>query len=155
MHTYQAEVEWQRAESEAFVDRRYSRLHVLRFDAGVEWAGSSSPQVVPLPFSDASAVDPEETFVASLASCHMLWFLDLAARAGWVVDHYDDEAEGQMARNAEGRMAMTVVTLRPRVRFGGDQPPTSAEVKDLHHRAHESCFIANSVKTEVRCEPRF
>ena len=155
MHTYQAEVEWQRAESEAFVDRRYSRLHVLRFDAGVEWAGSSSPQVVPLPFSDASAVDPEETFVASLASCHMLWFLDLAARAGWVVDHYDDEAEGQMARNAEGRMAMTVVTLRPRVRFGGDQPPTPAEVKDLHHRAHESCFIANSVKTEVRCEPRF
>ena len=155
MHTYQAEVEWQRAESEAFVDRRYSRLHVLRFDAGVEWAGSSSPQVVPLPFSDASAVDPEETFVASLASCHMLWFLDLAARAGWVVDHYGDEAEGQMARNAEGRMAMTVVTLRPRVRFGGDQPPTPAEVKDLHHRAHESCFIANSVKSEVRCEPRF
>lgn len=154
MHTYQAQVEWQRAESEAFVDKRYSRRHVLRFDGGLEFAGSSSPHVVPLPYSDAGAVDPEEAFVGSLASCHMLWFLDLAARAGWVVDHYDDEAEGQMARNAEGRVAMTVVTLRPRVRFGGQRQPTPAEVDDLHHRAHESCFIANSVKTEVRCEPR-
>ena len=155
MHLYQAQVEWQRAEGEAYVDKRYSRRHLLRFDGGAEWAGSSSPHVVPLPFSDASAVDPEETFVASLASCHMLWFLDLAARAGWVVDHYGDEAEGQMARNAEGRVAMTVVTLRPRLRFGGQRQPTPAEVNELHHRAHESCFIANSVKTEVRCEPRY
>ena len=154
MHTYQAQVEWQRGESEAFVDNRYSRRHTLRFDGGAEFAGSSSPQVVPLPYSDASAVDPEETFVASLASCHMLWFLSLAGKAGHVVDHYDDEAEGQMARNAQGRVAMTVVTLRPRVRFGGQRQPTPAELQQLHHEAHESCFIANSVKTEVRCEPR-
>lgn len=153
-HKYQAQVEWQRGVGEAFIDNRYSRRHTLRFDGGLEFAGSSSPQVVPLPFSDASAVDPEETFVASLASCHMLWFLNLAGNAGFVVDHYDDQAEGQMARNAQGRIAMTVVTLRPRVRFGGARQPGPAELNQLHHAAHDACFIANSVKTEVRCEPR-
>lgn len=154
MHLYQAQVEWKRQEGEVFVDNRYSRRHALRFDGGVEFAGSASPHVVPLPYSDASAVDPEEAFVASLASCHMLWFLNLAATAGFVVEHYDDQAEGQMARNAQGRMAMTVVTLRPRVRFGGSRHPSPDELDRLHHQAHESCFIANSVKTDVRCESR-
>lgn len=153
-HKYQAQVEWQRGEGEAFVDNHYSRRHLLRFDGGAEFAGSSSPQVVPVPSSDASAVDPEEMFVASLASCHMLWFLSLAGDAGFVVDHYDDRAEGQMARNAQGRIAMTVVTLRPHVRFGDARQPSAAELSQLHHAAHEACFIANSVKTEVLCEPR-
>ena len=109
-------------------------------------------QVVPLPMSDAAAVDPEEAFVASLSSCHLLWFLDIACRAGWVVDDYDDAADGVMAKNADGRLAMTVVTLRPRVRFAGVQP-SREQVEALHHRAHEACFIASSVRTEVRCEP--
>ena len=154
MHTYLAQVQWQRGEHEAFTDNRYSRKHLLRFDGGAEWAGSSSPHVVPSPLSDASAVDPEETFVASLASCHMLWFLSLAAKHGYRVDRYEDAAEGVMARNDQGRTAMTVVTLRPRVSLGGDRQPTPQQLEQLHHEAHESCFIANSVKTDVRCEPR-
>jgi organic hydroperoxide reductase OsmC/OhrA len=93
-------------------------------------------------------------FVASLASCHMLWFLDLASRAGWRVDAYDDDALGTMARTADGTLAMTQVTLRPRVVFGGERVPGEAELQALHHRAHAECFIANSVRTDVRCEPR-
>jgi organic hydroperoxide reductase OsmC/OhrA len=108
--------------------------------------------VVPLPWSDAAAVDPEEAFVAALSSCHMLWFLSIAARQGWCVDRYRDAAEGVMARDAQGRMAMTLVTLRPEVRFGGAQP-TPEQLHAMHHEAHAECFIANSVKTEVRCEP--
>jgi organic hydroperoxide reductase OsmC/OhrA len=154
MHTYFAQVLWQRGAGEVFTDNRYSRRHRLQFDGGAEWVGSSSPLVVPLPLSDASAVDPEETFVASLASCHMLWFLSLAAKHGWQVDRYDDAAQGVMAKNDQGRMAMTVVTLRPQVAFGGDERPTPQQLAQLHHEAHDSCYIANSVRTEVRCEPR-
>ena len=106
-----------------------------------------------LPSSDAAAVDPEEAFVASLSSCHLLWFLDIACRAGWVVDDYRDEASGVLARNPDGRAAMTLVTLRPQVRFGGDHQPDAAEIHQLHEQAHAACFIANSVKTELRCEP--
>ena len=104
--------------------------------------------------SDPAGVDPEEAFVASLASCHMLWFLSLAAERGWRVDAYDDAASGVLGRNGQGRLAMTVVTLRPRVAFGGASQPARDEIEALHHRAHEACFIANSVLTEVRCEPR-
>ena len=154
MHTYQAQVLWQRQPGEPFTDNRYSRRHLLRFDGGAEVAGSSSPLVVPLPYSDASAVDPEEAFVSALASCHMLWFLNLAALQGFCVDHYDDTAEGVMARDAHGRMAMAVVTLRPQVTFAESKRPTFDQVQALHHQAHTSCYIANSVKTEVRCEPR-
>jgi len=154
MSQYSAQVVWQRQPSEAFVDNRYSRRHGLNFDGGAAWAGSSSPHVVPLPMSDASAVDPEELFVASLASCHMLWFLSLAAAAGYCVDEYADEAVGEMAHNAEGQMAMTVVTLRPRVMFGGSKQPHAADLAQLHHEAHAACYIAHSVRTEVRCEPR-
>ena len=152
MSTYTARITWQR-QDQAFADRRYSRRHAWHFDGGLTVPGSSSPQVVPLPYSDASAVDPEEAFVASLSSCHLLWFLDLACRAGWVVDDYDDAADGVMAKNAEDRLAMTVVTLRPHVRFAGDNRPDAAEIHRLHHAAHEACFIANSVRSEVRCEP--
>jgi len=153
MSRYTAQLLWTRGE-QPFTDRRYSRAHRLRFDGGVELPASSSPQVVPVPGSDPSAVDPEELFVASLSSCHMLWFLDLACRDGWCVDHYEDEADGVLARDAEGRQAMTEVTLRPRVRFAGDRRPDADAVAALHHRAHAACFIANSVRTDVRCEPR-
>jgi organic hydroperoxide reductase OsmC/OhrA len=152
MSSYQATIEWHR-HSDVFTDNRYSRRHTMAFDGGAVWAGSSSPQVVAEPMSDASAVDPEESFVASLSSCHMLWFLDIARRAGWLVNSYRDEAVGVMARNAQGHMAMTLVTLNPAVEFGGDKQPDVVELNRLHHQAHADCFIANSVKTEVRCVP--
>jgi organic hydroperoxide reductase OsmC/OhrA len=151
---YGAQVRWQREAGEAFVDQRYHRRHAIAFDGGAEVPGSSSPSVVPLPFSDPTAVDPEEMFVASLATCHMLWFLSLAARAGHVVDRYEDAPEGVMTKNAEGRLWMSRVTLRPAVAFGGVRRPDDDELQALHHAAHEACFIANSVKSEVRCEPR-
>lgn len=154
MAQYIAEISWHR-DGQDFLSNRYSRRHLLRFDGGIEVVGSSSPHVVPLPYSDASAVDPEEAFVASLSSCHMLWFLSIAAKRKFCVDAYTDNAKGVMDKNADGKMAMTVVTLRPKVTFSGDQLPTQAQVEELHHQAHEECFIANSVKTEVRCEPVF
>ena len=152
-HEYGAQVQWQRAPHEAFTDNRYSRKHSLHFDGGSEVPGSSSPSVVPLPMSDAAAVDPEEAFVASLAACHMLWFLSLAAQQGHVVDNYRDAAFGVMTKNTAGKLWMSNVTLRPEVRFGGERQPSAEAVLQLHHRAHEECFIANSVKSEVRCEP--
>lgn len=152
---YTAQVLWQRSPLEAFNDNRYSRRHTIRFDGGVELPASSSPSVVPLPLSDASAVDPEEMFVASLSSCHMLWFLSLAAAAGHRVESYEDAAVGTMDRNVEGRLAMTLVRLRPRVTFvPGTAGADAAALQALHHQAHLKCFIANSVKTEVVCEPR-
>ena len=154
MSEYTAHVSWQRGPLEGFTDNRYSRRHVLRFDGGAVVAGSSSPSVVPLPLSDASAVDPEEMFVASLASCHMLWFLSLAAKQGLTVDRYEDDAAGTLQRRADGRLAMTSVTLRPRVHVLGEDQPTTAELRALHDAAHEACFIANSVTTTVHCEPR-
>jgi organic hydroperoxide reductase OsmC/OhrA len=153
MATYTAEILWQRGADEPFVDNRYRRRHLLRFDGGVEVPASSSPHVVPLPLSDAAAVDPEEAFVASLASCHLLWFLSLAAKEGYCVDRYADAASGVLAKNAEGKLAMTLVTLRPDVAFSGAKRPTRAELDALHHAAHEACFIASSVKSEVRVEP--
>jgi organic hydroperoxide reductase OsmC/OhrA len=154
MSHYTAEILWQR-DGQVFTDKRYSRRHRLRFDGGVELAGSSSPQVVPVPYSDAAAVDPEEAFVASLSSCHLLWFLDIACRRGFCVERYADAAEGVMAHNPEGKLAMTVVTLHPQVEFSGERQPDRDAIVAMHHEAHGACFIANSVKTDVRCEPRF
>jgi organic hydroperoxide reductase OsmC/OhrA len=152
MAQYTAEILWLRGE-QPFTDNRYSRRHLLRFDGGVEVPGSSSPHVVPLPMSDASAVDPEEAFVSSLSSCHMLWFLSIAARRKFRVDRYFDAAVGTMGKDAAGREALLTVTFRPDVRFSGASIPTPEEIAEMHHEAHEECFIANSVKTEVRCEP--
>ncbi|MFS8144214.1 OsmC family protein [Rhizobium sp. BR 249] len=152
MATYGATIAWER-NGETFTDNRYSRAHRWTFDGGVEVRASSSSHVVPLPYSAEDAVDPEEAFVASLSSCHMLWFLSISAKQGFCVDGYTDAAEGVMEKNAEGRLAMTVVTLRPHVVFSGDKRPSLSELEALHHRAHEECFIANSVKTEVRCIP--
>ena len=151
-HHYTAQILWQR-DGRDFAGNRYSRRHLMRFDGGAQVTGSSSPHVVPLPYSDPAGVDPEEAFVASLSSCHMLWFLSIAANGGYCVDRYIDNAQGVMARNAAGKMAMTRVTLRPQVVFSGEKRPTREQLEELHHRAHEECFIANSVTTEVRCEP--
>ena len=155
MSEYTAEILWQRAPHEDFAANRYSRRHEMRFDGGAVVAGSSSPHSVPLPMSDASAVDPEEAFVASLSSCHMLWFLAIAAKRRFCVDRYFDAAVGVMEKNPQGKVAVTRVTLRPEVVFSGERLPTRTEIEHLHHTAHDECYIANSVKTEVVCEPVF
>jgi organic hydroperoxide reductase OsmC/OhrA len=152
MSEYVATVEWNRNEA-IFIDSRYSRAHVWRFDGGLEVEGSASPHNVPLPFSSETAVDPEEAFVASLSSCHMLQFLYLAAKAGYCVDRYLDHAVGILAKNSDNKLAMTEVTLRPEVSYSGHQLPSLEDEARLHHQAHEDCFIANSVKTTVYCRP--
>ena len=152
MAEYTATVQWQR-QNAAFTDNQYSRAHLWRFDGGVAVPASSSPHVVPVPFSDPANVDPEEAFVAALASCHMLWFLSIAAKKRFVVDSYSDEAVGIMEQNSAGRLAITRVTLRPTIVFAGANLPTEAQIAQIHHLAHESCFIANSVKTEVVVAP--
>lgn len=151
---HKVEVRWSRGEA-VFTDNRYSRGHTWHFDGGVEVPASSSPHVVRVPYSVAAAVDPEEAFVAAISSCHMLWFLSLAADAGFRVDQYLDEAVGVMGKNAAGKTAVTRVTLQPRVTFSGAKLPARAEIDELHHKAHEECFIANSVTTEILCEPVF
>ena len=152
MSHYVATVAWTRGE-QPFTDGKYSRGHVWRFDGGIEVPAASSPHVVKPPLSPLDAIDPEEAFVASLSSCHMLFFLDFARRAGFRVDSYEDNAEGVLAKGPDGKMAMTVVTLKPHAAFSGDKRPTAADLEELHHKSHEACFIANSVKTEVRVEP--
>ncbi len=149
---YRAVITWQR-NGAVFTDHRYSRAHRWTFDGGVEVPASASPHVVPLPHSVEAAVDPEEAFVAALASCHMLWFLSLAAGRGFVIESYRDEATGVLAEDERGKLAMTRVTLRPAVSFAGGRRPSAAEYDALHAAAHAECFIANSVKTDVRCEP--
>lgn len=153
MANHTATVSWQRGNA-AFIDNRYTRQHVWHFDGGIEVKASASPHVVPLPMSTAEAVDPEEAFVASLSSCHMLWFLSLAAKKGFIVDTYTDEAVGEMGPNPEGRIAMLRVTLKPNVSFAAGAAPDVETHERLHEAAHHQCFIANSVKTEVRCEAR-
>jgi organic hydroperoxide reductase OsmC/OhrA len=152
MSTYTATVRWTRDPSTDFAKGQYSRAHEWAFDGGVTVPASPSPHVVPAPWSDPRGVDPEEAFVASLSSCHMLFFVDLARRAGLVVDSYIDEAQGVIEKRADGKMWMSRVTLHPRVTWGGDEQPDETAIADLHHRAHEACFIANSVTTEVTIE---
>jgi organic hydroperoxide reductase OsmC/OhrA len=147
-HEYRATVRWKR-DGAAFTDQKYSRGHLWRFDGGVEVPASSAPSSVPLPYSRADAVDPEEAFVASLSSCHMLFFLFLAAKAGFVVDFYEDNAVGVMAKNERGKLYVSKVTLDPKIAFAGDKRPSPVEIAELHRRSHEECFIANSVRTEV------
>lgn len=153
MHTYTATVLWNRAADAPFKDNKYSRAHEWRFDGGTVVPASSSPLSVRVPMSNPAAVDPEEALVAALSSCHMLFFLSYAAAGGFVIDRYEDEALGEMGKNAKGAMAMVTVRLRPKITWVGAAP--SAEQLDaLHHRAHESCYIANSVTAEVLVESR-
>ena len=152
-HTYTAETIWERGE-QVFSDNRYSRKHILRFDGGVSVAGSSSPLVVPVPLSDPQAVDPEEMLVSSLSSCHMLFFLSLAAKSGFVVDSYHDSAIGIMTPDEGRKYWMSSVTLQPKVVFSGTRTPSAEQVAHLHHAAHEQCYIANSVRTDIQVRPQ-
>ena len=154
MAEYVAQVSWSRQADENFVDNCYSRAHKWSFDGGVTIPASSSPHIVPSPFSVETHVDPEEAFVASLSSCHMLFFLSIAAKRRFVVEHYNDEAVGRMETDASGRMSMTTVLLRPQVSFVGKKQPTFEELEHMHHQSHQQCFIANSVKTNVVTEVR-
>ena len=148
MSAYTATIRWTRKADGDFAKGQYSRAHEWGFDGGLTVPASPSPHIVPAPWNDPTGVDPEEAFVASLSSCHMLFFVDLARRAGLIVDSYTDEAEGILEKRTDGKMAMTRVTLRPQITWGSTVPDDAA-VADLHHRAHEACFIANSVNTEV------
>ena len=151
MHKYEARVSWSRGASEKFTDNRYSRAHEWSFDGGITLKASSSPSVVPLPLSAADAVDPEEALVASVSSCHMLYFLFFAAKRGLVIDSYVDNASGVLEKNAAGKMAMSRITLRPAIAFAG-AAPSAADLDALHHAAHDECFIANSLKSEIVVE---
>lgn len=152
MSKYNVRITWER-DNQLFTDNRYKRSHEWHFDGGEVVPASSSPEVVPVPLSDPAAVDPEEAFVASLSSCHMLWFLSIAAKRGFIVDHYRDEAEGLMEKDDSGKLAITAVTLYPEVSFVSGSAPDKRENADLHHAAHEKCFIANSVRTEIFINP--
>lgn len=146
--TYAATIEWARRGA-VFTDNRYSRGHRWEFDGGVEVPASASPHSVPLPLSVAEAVDPEEAFVASVASCHMLWFLSIAAQQGHVVESYRDAATATLGRDGSGQLAILDVYLRPAVEFGAGSDPGAAGLAALHHAAHARCFIANSIKATI------
>jgi organic hydroperoxide reductase OsmC/OhrA len=147
-HQYRATVKWER-DGSAFTDQRYSRGHSWSFDGGITVPASSSPLSVRLPYSVAEAVDPEEAFVAAVASCHMLTFLYVAAKQGFVVDAYADDAVGEMTKNERGKMWVSKVILAPSIMFTGEKRPSPEQLDELHHLAHEECYIANSVKSEV------
>ncbi len=148
MSQHKAIVSWKNPGPD-FLKGRYSREHTWTFDGGLTVAASASPSVVPPPMSNPANIDPEEAFVASISSCHMLTFLYLAGRQGFMIDSYDDEAVGAMSKGANGTPWVSAVTLNPRIVYGGAKRPSAAEEEHLHHLAHEQCFIANSIKTEV------
>jgi len=148
MKRFDARVTWERA-AQPVLDGRYSRAHAWRFDGGLSVPASSSPLSVPLPMSDPAAVDPEEALVAAASSCHMLFFLSIAAQRGFVVERYDDAARGLLGANAGGRMAMVRIELRPDIAFAGERQPGAQEIAAIHHLAHERCYIANSLATEI------
>ena len=148
MAEYKAIIKWQRTSLD-FLKGRYSREHTWSFDGGVTVPASASPHVVPTPWSNPACVDPEEAYVASLSSCHMLTFLFLAAKQGFQIDSYEDETVGLMTKNEKGVPWISSVTLNPKIVYSGNKVPTPAEQEHLHHLAHEQCFIANSVKTEI------
>ena len=152
MSEYSAKIVWKRQPEEAFSDNKYSRGHSWKFDGGAVVAASSAPSIVPAPYSVEANVDPEEAFIASLSSCHMLFFLAIARKRGFVIDQYIDNPTGIMEKDAEGKISITKVTLRPQVTFSGDKQPTMEKLEQMHHQAHEQCFIANSVKTQVVIE---
>jgi organic hydroperoxide reductase OsmC/OhrA len=151
MAEYAATISWERGGS-AFVDGDYTRAHAWSFDGGLTVAASASPHIVPLPHSKPENVDPEEAFVASLSSCHMLFFLSIASRRGFVVDHYRDSAVGYLEKDGNGKLAMMRVVLRPEAAYSGNKLPDARQIESIHHQAHEQCFIANSVKTLIVTE---
>lgn len=152
MSEYQAKIIWNRDKGEPFIDNKYSRGHQWEFDGGTIVPASSSPHIVPLPYSVEANVDPEEAFIATLSSCHMLVFLGIAAKKRFIVDAYTDNPLGVMEKSDDGKVWITKVILRPTIEFSGDRQPTLEQIEKLHHLSHEQCFIANSVKTEVVVE---
>lgn len=152
MAEHKATIQW-RKNSPDFLRGKYSREHTWTFDGGVTVPASSSPSVVPVPYSNPAAVDPEEAFVAAVSSCHMLSFLYLACKQGFEIEAYTDEAVGHMTRNDNGVSWVGTVLLKPKIVFGGARTPSPEELEHLHHLAHEQCFIANSIKTEVTVQP--
>jgi organic hydroperoxide reductase OsmC/OhrA len=154
MSEHKARVYWNRGQDN-FLDNKYSRAHKWQLDGGLEIDASSSPSVVPLPMSKADAIDPEEAFVASLSSCHMLWFLSIAAKRKYGVDSYIDNAVGILGKDPKGNFYISKVTLTPEVQFFGENQPNKDELLAMHEEAHQRCFIANSVKSEVICNPIF
>lgn len=149
MSEYCATIQWQR-DGANFLDNLYSRSHSWEFDGGCVVAASSAPDVVPIPQSVAENVNPEQAFIASLSSCHMLWFLAIAGNSGYVVDDYRDQASGIMAKNDKAKLAITEVTLKPKISFSGDKIPGREQIEKLHEKAHRNCFIANSVRSEIK-----
>lgn len=152
MSEYFAKIDWTRASDEKYIDNKYSRGHQWHFDGGITIPASSSAHIVPIPYSIESNIDPEEAFVASLSSCHMLFFLSIAAKKRYVVDAYLDHAVGIMEKGEDGKISMTTITLKPHVTFSGAKQPNKAQLEEMHHQSHEQCFIANSVKTHVVIE---
>ncbi|HHL31089.1 MAG TPA: OsmC family peroxiredoxin, partial [Oceanospirillales bacterium] len=146
---------WQRQTHEKFSDNNYSRAHQWKFDGGQTIQASASPHVVPLPYSVAANVDPEEAFVAALSSCHMLFFLSIAAKRRYVIESYSDYAYGIMQLDNDNKMSMTDVTLKPQIVFVADKKPTKEQIDKIHQQAHKQCFIANSVKTKIHIEPKY
>ena len=153
MAKHLATIRWFASPGEDYAKGQYSRAHSWSFDGGAIVPASASPHIVPMPWADPDAVDPEEAFVASAASCHMLFFLDFARQAGLVVTGYEDEAEGEMHRGSDGKVRITRITLRPRIVFAGEEPGEDV-IDELHHKSHEACFIANSITSEIVVEPR-
>jgi len=153
MSEYKATIKWQRTGPD-FLKGRYSREHVWTFDGGVTVPASASPHVVPAPWSNPACVDPEEAFVAAISSCHMLTFLWLASKQGFQIDSYEDEAVGVMANDEKGVPWVRLVTLNPKIVFSRDKLPAPADQTQLHHLAHQQCYIANSVKTEIAVHPK-
>lgn len=149
MSTYTAKVSWKNDSPETFTKNRYTRGHTWSFDGGIEVPASSSPHAVRVPFSVEAAVDPEEALVAATSSCHMLTFLWVAATKGFQMDSYEDNAVGEMTKNDEGKEWMSKITLDPKTEWSGEKIPTSDEIAEMHHAAHEGCYIANSIKSEV------
>jgi len=148
---YEATVSWHRRDH-PFLDDTYSRGHEWSFDGGVVVPASASPEIVALPMSVAENVDPEEAFIASISSCHMLFFLSIACKNGIVIDSYDDNACGFLQKDDAGNLSMTKVVLRPQAKYSGDKVPERKEIETMHHLAHKLCFIANSVKTDISTE---
>jgi organic hydroperoxide reductase OsmC/OhrA len=153
MVEHKAVIKWRRTGPD-FLRGKYSREHVWIFDGGVTVPASPSPHVVPTPWSNPEHVDPEEAFVAAISSCHMLTYIFLASKHGFQIDSYEDEAVGVMTKNKKGVPWVSSVTLHPEILYSGDKIPTRADTKRLHHLAHEQCFIAQSIKTEVTVRSR-
>ena len=149
MAEHKATIRWKRT-SDEFLKGRYSREHTWTFDGGVTVPASPSPSVVPAPWSNPANVDPEEAYVAAVSSCHMLTYLFIASKQGYQIDSYEDEAIGTMTKGANGVPWVSLITLHPKIVYSGDKKPQLADEEQLHHLAHEQCFIANSIKTEVK-----